>query len=454
MSLLLEALKPAQSGAAAVIEPQAFESTEPDIHETPLDARATLELLAPTDLPDPGAIPEGPAAPAAEPPAAIRAEAVTARAAVAAEAPAAAPTQTRPPVAPAAAPGLKRYTPLLAALLALAILGVLVKMLWGGGSTAVTYPEGSEGSMPSAAAVSNEPATTPVALNAVQPASSRPADQFAYAGNAPEIDLTESDAHPSVVAAGPAGVAAAAPAAESDAGSAPSAPTPAGVTAKAAFYPSRTGGGGTLSVSRTKGQSLIDRHVQAGYRALGSGDVARARQEYLAAVDIDPNNVDALMGAATVAAREGKPAAAAAAYAQVLKLEPGNPNATAAMTMLTSDTAAGESNESRLKVLIADGGGDEPTLHAALAGVYAAEARWAEAAQEYFAALGKDSGNPDLAFNVAASLDQDRKAAAALKFYQQALEYARQRPAQFDVHAAEQRVSQLLARGPSTSGAR
>jgi hypothetical protein len=42
----------------------------------------------------------------------------------------------------------------------------------------------------------------------------------------------------------------------------------------------------------------------------------------------------------------------------------------------------------------------------------------------------------------------------ALKFYQQALEFAQKRPAQIDVHAVEQRISQLQARArpvPSSS---
>jgi Tfp pilus assembly protein PilF len=193
------------------------------------------------------------------------------------------------------------------------------------------------------------------------------------------------------------------------------------------------------------GLSPIDRHVQTGYRALATGNMATAKKEYLAALALDPNNVDGLMGAATVAARDGQPAVAAAAYAKVLELEPGNPDATAAAAMLHHDRAGSASDESHLKILIA-ADGDRPALHAALAGVYAADARWTEAAQEYFTALGKDPGNPDLAFNLAASLDQNRKTAMALKFYQQALVFSGQRPAQIDLHALEQRIKQLNLR--------
>jgi Flp pilus assembly protein TadD len=78
--------------------------------------------------------------------------------------------------------------------------------------------------------------------------------------------------------------------------------------------------------------------------------------------------------------------------------------------------------------------------------VYAADARWSAAAQEYFTALSKDPGNPDLAFNVAASLDQNRNSSMALTYYRQALAFARQRPAQIDLNALERRISQLQAR--------
>jgi Flp pilus assembly protein TadD len=193
------------------------------------------------------------------------------------------------------------------------------------------------------------------------------------------------------------------------------------------------------------GLSPIDQHVQAGYRALAAGDIATAKNQYLTALALDPNNVDGLMGTGAVAARDGQAVVATAAYAKVLKLEPGNPDATAAMAMLRHDGTANESDESHLKILIA-ADGDRPALHAALAGVYAADGRWTEAAQEYFAALGKDPGNPDLAFNLAASLDQNRKTAMALKFYQQALVFAHQRPAQIDLRAIEQRIKQLNLR--------
>jgi Flp pilus assembly protein TadD len=96
--------------------------------------------------------------------------------------------------------------------------------------------------------------------------------------------------------------------------------------------------------------------------------------------------------------------------------------------------------------MIASDNERRPTLHAALGGVYAADRRWADAAQEYFIALSMDSGNSELAFNLAASLDQNHNTAAALTYYAQALAFAKLRAAQIDARAIEARVRQLQAR--------
>jgi len=340
---------------------------------------------------------------------------------------AAAPANPRAVVtAPPSKPRAKTYILTGAALAALVGIGMVGKSLWWPGTNAVIHPAVSEVQQTPPAVA---PATTP-STAAVQVSSARPADQFAYTGNAPEIDLRDTEN-----AMPPAG-----------------APAPPSATFVARRDAAIQASIATLSVTRSEGPSPIDRHVQAGYQALASGNIANAQTEYFAALELDPNNVDALMGVATVAARDGNSKAAASAYAKVLKLEPGNPDATAAMATLGANGSTGENNESRLKILIASGDGGRPALHAALAGVYAADSRWPEAAQEYFAALAKDPGNPDLAFNVAASLDQNRNPGMALTYYGQALIFARQRPTQIDLHAIEQRISQLQAHAGQAPG--
>lgn len=462
MSLLLDALKSTEVDAAAPID---LPSDVPQ--EEPLDARATLQLLMPASLEvdarstvndsialEPSSdvasaqagVPHSvaDAAPAvslhirpspaltgttAEPTATrkdaaalgMRIQGETAAPGTNAGGTATAPSPA-PSTTPSPAHSSKQYRFLIAAIVAAMGIGVIGKLLWPK-TNALSHPEGEQ-SQPVAAA---DPGPAPVSLQSVKVPSARPADRFAYAGTAPEIDLHDTESQR---------FAARKPVSSSS------------ETSLSAGAPPVTAA--TLSVAVSSQQSSIDRHVQAGYLALAAGNVASAQQEYLAALESDANNVDALLGAATAAARDGKPQVASAAYAKVLRLEPGNPDATAAMAMLKSDGTASESNESRLKILIAGGDGNGPALHTALAGVYAGDARWTEAAQEYFTALGKDPGNPDLAFDVAASLDQNRNTRMALHFYQQALEFARQRPAQFDPHAVERRIGQLQAHVVST----
>ncbi|HWS62526.1 MAG TPA: hypothetical protein VN325_07215 [Steroidobacteraceae bacterium] len=482
MSLLLDALKPTEAEVSDDgVNPEASES-----QEEPLDGPATLALLAsrpiahansqttlslvPTSsiatvpaasAPEPldpapvessplgpglvGPAPVGLGLAAPEPIAEIARSvpnperapgAAAARTAEAAPAPgraAAAPANARAVVtAPPSTPRAKTYALAGAALTALVGIGIVAKSLWWPSTNAIIYPAvGEVQQTPPAVA----PATT-ASTAAVQVSSARPADQFAYTGNAPEIDLRDTEPTTNATAPekpmGPE-------IARQPAGGAP----PPGATFAARRGAVTRASAATLSVTRSEGPSPIDRHVQAGYLALGTGNIANAQAEYFAALELDPNSVDALMGVATVAARDGNPKAATAAYTKVLKLEPGNPDATAAMASLGSNGSTGENNESRLKILIASGDGGRPALHAALAGVYAADSRWPEAAQEYFTALAKDPGNPDLAFNVAASLDQNRNPGMALAYYGQALIFARQRPTQIDLHAIEQRMSQL-----------
>ena len=467
MSLLLDALRTA--------EPEAGTATEPE--EEPLDAHATLKILAPKPAQGPLSLvptPELPAPPsmefapglgyvdAAVPPApesaALKvAEPANAAVALAVGSPAqvsfapnaraavgGAPNTRVSPQTPGSArtanapaqpmPRFKKYALLLSALAAIAGIGLAGKLFWPFGSSGVMYPERRPPQEPPASA-DPAPAAAPT-TDAVHVPSERPADQFAYAGNAPEIALggaeVRVDSSAAVTVASRAD-----PAPGSDARAASVA------SHRATALVPRPRSASVLSVTRAEGSSSIDRHVDAGYRALAAGNFTTAQDEYAAALELDPNNVDALLGTAAVAVRTGRAKAAALSYLGVLKLEPGNPDATAAMAMLGSEGVGGDANESRLKILIASDDGGRSALHAALGGVYAADVRWPEAAQEYFVALAKDPGNPDLAFDVAASLDQNRNSAAALSYYRQALSFARQRPTQLDTHAIERRITQL-----------
>lgn len=423
MSLLLDALKTRESDAPPPAEP----------HEEPLDGRETLKVLtakqqASNDLSleasaaeaaDIGSMAGNSAAPLRETAATSRDPATT-HTATAAPLSGLAPAQT-----PMASPA-RRYAVMLAAAVAVVIVVVVGKSLLHKNSNPISYPNGGE----SPQANAGQPATR--SNPGVVQVPTRPASQFSGVGGAPEIDLHDDVLQPAATRSAVDPVRRVRPDKTAAGGAAPISARP---TALPAF-----------SVTPSAGPSSIDRRVEAGYRALAAGNVATAQREYHAALDLDPNNVDALLGTASAASRAGNPTLAAAAYAKVLRLEPGNQDATAALTILNQDPTAAEANESRLKVMIASDNERRPALHAALAGVYAADARWADAAQEYFIALSMDPGDSNLAFNVAASLDQNHNAAAALTYYSQALAFAKLRPAQIDARAIEARISQLQAR--------
>jgi tetratricopeptide (TPR) repeat protein len=420
MSLLLEALKstdlsPAQS-ADSQEEPLGGREILKVLEKAPVSAALTLESnadAAAAAFPDWSPETSATRDPAAAPP------------------PDPARRTTKPSIAliPAQASPLRRYGVMLAVAVA-AVLAVLFgKSMLQPHAAAVVYPDSVEATAGSVAQPATSSNTAPVQVPI------RPASQFSFSGSAPEIDLHENTLAPAATRA----ASVAAPRLMR----AEAAPVAA---AAAAPVPDSSAPQGTLSVARSTGQSSVDRHIAEGYRALTSGNIEIAKREYLVALDLDPNNVDALMGTASAAARLGNATIATAAYSKVLSLEPGNTDATAALAMLSHDRAADETNESRLKIMIASDSQRAPALHTALAGVYAADARWADAAQEYFIALNGDPGNSDLAFNLAASLDQNRNAAAAITYYNQALAFAKLRPAQIDVNAVEKRVGQLQAR--------
>jgi Tfp pilus assembly protein PilF len=427
MSLLLDALKARESSAPSPAEPneEALDGREAlKILTTKMQASSTLTLEASspgmsamdTDAaPDVVAVPRESAAASHNPP--IGHTAAVLRSG----------SPPLSPIAPLAATPARRYAAMLAAAVAVVIVVMVGKSLLQKNSNQISYPKPAES--PSAAAAQPTMRPDPGAVEV----PSRPRSQFSGVGGAPEIDLHEDVVQPTALRAPLRRVAKT---------MRPDSPAPE----VGAVAPNPSMPRGSFSVTPSASLASIDAHIETGYRALASGNVATAQREYRAALDLDPNNVDALLGTASAASRAGNSTLAAAAYAKVLRLEPGNKDATAALTILNRDPTATEANESRLKVMIAGDIERRPALHVALAGVYAADRRWADAAQEYFIALSTDPGDADLAFNLAASLDQNHNSAAALTYYAQALAFAKQRPAQIDVHAIEARISRLQAR--------
>lgn len=218
----------------------------------------------------------------------------------------------------------------------------------------------------------------------------------------------------------------------------------AAVKSAPATVRARDEGGGTpiRVVSRV---SPLEEKLTRAYAALQRGDFASAAGAYDDALRDDPRQTDALLGMAAIAVRQGNADGAAANYLRVLELDPRNPAAHVGLIGLGAAGDAGQ-RESRLRSLLtaqSPGSSEAGLLQFALGNLYAAQRRWSEAQQAFFAAHGSDTGNPDYLYNLAVSLDQLHQPTLALRHYEAARAAAAKRPASFDLRPVELRIGEL-----------
>jgi tetratricopeptide (TPR) repeat protein len=175
-----------------------------------------------------------------------------------------------------------------------------------------------------------------------------------------------------------------------------------------------------LKVTRNNPSSGINPNLLAAYEAFNAGDNASAQRLYRQVLQGDVRNVDALLGMAAIAARQGRNSDAMGWYGKVLEVEPRNSVAQAAMVGVLGQVDP-VGSESRIKNLLAQ----QPHaahLHAALGNLYAEQNQWPSAQQAYFQAHQYDANNAEYTFNLAVSLDQLGKPALALQYYKTTLE--------------------------------
>lgn len=191
----------------------------------------------------------------------------------------------------------------------------------------------------------------------------------------------------------------------------------------------------------TKSQLKLNPAVERAYMAFQAGDLAAAEREYALALKSEPNNSEALNGAAAVALRKNERGRAEIFYRRAVAA---NPRDAAAQAGLAGLRGAGDpiATESRLKELIALQP-DEPSLLFALGVAHAASNRWRDAQQAFFGAYAGDPDRPDYLFNLAVSLDHLHQVRLARQFYEKALSAAARHPAAFDVQQAAARLREL-----------
>ncbi|MES2824446.1 MAG: tetratricopeptide repeat protein [Pseudomonadota bacterium] len=189
-------------------------------------------------------------------------------------------------------------------------------------------------------------------------------------------------------------------------------------------------------------ENVVSEAVARGYGAYQRGDLDSAKAAYREALEQDPHQRDALLGAAAVAVREGRQQEALGFYQQRLARDPKDDYALAGILALS---AGGEQNlqlESELTSLLREYP-NASHLHFLQGSLYAARKNWEAAQFAYFEAWQREPKNPDLAFNLAVALDHLNQPKEAARFYQQALTLGSVHPVNFSRDATERRLVEL-----------
>jgi Tfp pilus assembly protein PilF len=192
------------------------------------------------------------------------------------------------------------------------------------------------------------------------------------------------------------------------------------------------------------GRASVAPGIAEAYQAIERGDLNRAESLYRGVLQADPQNVDAVLGLATIAARRGNAQQAIGFYEQALRLEPRNSAAQAGLIDIIGQ-ADPQLSETRLKQLIAR----EPSafLYFSLGNLYARDGAWPAAQAAYFQAYNLQPDNPDYAYNLAIGLEHLEQPKLALTYYRKALDLSfKKGHANFDQNRVIERVGQLAAR--------
>ena len=184
--------------------------------------------------------------------------------------------------------------------------------------------------------------------------------------------------------------------------------------------------------------------LERAYDALQSGKLDESARAYEQILRSDAKNTDALLGLATIAARQGQTEKAQDYYLRALESDPNDATAQAGLINTRGQSDPGLA-ESRLKTSLA-GQPDSTALLFALGNLYARQARWSEAQQAYFRAYSTEPDNADIIFNLAVSLDHLRQNKLAAQYYQRALSTAdadASRSVNFDRNLVKRRILEL-----------
>jgi Tfp pilus assembly protein PilF len=181
--------------------------------------------------------------------------------------------------------------------------------------------------------------------------------------------------------------------------------------------------------------------LERAYDELQTGRLDAAQRDYELVLRGDAKNTDALLGLATIAARQGQNELAQSYYLRALESDPNDATAQAGLSNTHGQGDPGLA-ESRLKNALASQP-ESAALHFALGNLYSRQRRWSEAQQAYFRAYAAEPDNADVIFNLAVSLDHLRQNKLAAQYYAMAIDGSRAQRAAFDAQQVRQRILEL-----------
>ena len=184
---------------------------------------------------------------------------------------------------------------------------------------------------------------------------------------------------------------------------------------------------------------------QQAHAAYQQQDLQRARELYQQLIAANPDQVDALRGLAAISIAQQDPQA----RYFLQRLAQADPQDTLVQQYASNGTDL-QAAQSLIDAVQRQP--DYAPYQAALADYYAQRQQWPAAQQAYFNAMQLAPEVADYAFNLAVSLEHINQPAAAVTYYQKALQATRQYSTAFDEQTIRRRLQTLSADKAMTDG--
>ena len=194
---------------------------------------------------------------------------------------------------------------------------------------------------------------------------------------------------------------------------------------------------------------VSDDTASAAWAAAQRGDATGALEQYRRVLARQPDDVDALAGAASLLHRRGDRENAHNLYRRALAVRPDHAGATAGILNLMGESDPATA-ESRLKDFMESHSADD-TVHATLGQLLARQGRWSEAQASFFQAHTMQPDRAHHAYNLAVALDRLHQPRPALTYYRLALSLPQN--GEVPLAKARQRIETLSAPAAPTEAA-